>query len=116
MFSVPLGGVYTAALCTLIGFFGGGCVCEWSSDEFLVLIGDGSKRNISVGGASVGEVQPHGCRTDGPSDDGFVLVSAKKGRKARSRKARTYCLAAGSQSGFDQRNEVSRITFSKQSC
>ena len=43
----------------------------------------------------VGEMQLHGCRTDGPSDDGFVLVLAKKGRNAKNEKALTYDAAAG---------------------
>ena len=64
----------------------------------------------------VGEMRPHGYRTDGPSDDGFVLVLAKKGRNAKNEKALTYDAAAGGRRCFDQLNEVSRITFSKQSC
>jgi hypothetical protein len=64
----------------------------------------------------VGEMRPHGCRTDGPSDNGFVLVLAKKGRSAKNEKALTYDAAAGGRRCFDQLNEVSRITFSKQSC
>ena len=43
----------------------------------------------------VGEMRPHGYRTDGPSDDGFVLVLAKKGRNAKNEKALTYDAAAG---------------------